>query len=58
MPYQYFSSEDMAAELGWLARQLHATGRTDLLLQALGVSLIEDLRLEAAKGRLQPLRIS
>ena len=58
MPYQYFSSEDMAAELGWLARQLHATGRTDLLLQALGVPLIEDLRLEAAKGRLQPLRIS
>ena len=47
----------MADELGRLARQLHAAGRADLLLQALGVPMLEDLRLEAAKGRLQPLRI-
>ncbi len=58
MPYQYSTPEDMADELGWLARQLHTAGRTDLLLQALGVPMLEDLRLEAAKGRLQPLRIT
>ena len=58
MPYLNLSHEEMASELGVLARQLQAAGRTDLLLQALGVPMIETLRLEAAKGRLQPLRIT
>ena len=58
MPYLNLSSEEMADELGRLARHLQAEGRTDLVLHALGVSMIEDLRLEAAKGRLLPLRIT
>ena len=58
MPYLNLSPEEMADELSRLARQLQASGHTDLVLQALGVSMIEDLRLEAAKGRLQPLRIT
>jgi len=58
MPYIYSNADDMAAELEWLAHRLHAAGRTDLLLQALGVPLLEDLQLEAVRGRLQPLRIT
>jgi hypothetical protein len=58
MSYQNLSPEEMANELGRLACHLQAEGRTDLVLQALGVSMIEDLRLEAAKGHLQPLRIT
>ena len=58
MPYLNFTPEEMADEMGLLARQLQAAGRTDLVLRALGVSMIEDLRLEAAKGSLQPLRIT
>ena len=58
MPYLNLTPEEMADEMGQLARQLQAAGRTDLVLRALGVSMIEDLRLEAAKGSLQPLRIT
>ena len=58
MPDLYETHEQMAEELGRLARQLEAKGRTDLVLQALGVSMIEKLRLEAAKRKLQPLRIT
>ena len=58
MPYLNLTPEEMADELALLARQLQSAGRTDLVLHALGVSMIEDLRLEAAKGRLQPLRIT
>ena len=58
MSYLSSTPEEMADELGLLARQLQAAGRTDLVLHALGVSMIESLRLEAAKGRLQPLRIT
>ena len=58
MPDYYQTHEDMANELGRLTRLLEAEGRTDLVLQALGVSMIEKLRLEAAKRKLQPLRIT
>ena len=58
MPYLNLTPEEMADEKGQLARQLQAAGRTDLVLRALGVSMIEDLRLEAAKGSLLPLRIT
>ena len=58
MPEYNLTHEDMANELGRLTRQLEAEGRTDLILQALGVSMIEKLRLEAAKRKLQPLRIT
>ena len=50
--------EEVALELKQLASQLQAEGRTDLLLKALGVPLLELLRLEAAKGRLSRLVIT
>ena len=50
--------EELALELRRLATQLQAEGRTDLLLNALGTSLLEQLRLEAAKGRLSRLEIT
>lgn len=50
--------EEIAHELGIMARQLVAADRTDLLLGALGIPMLEELRLEAAKGQLQPLRIT
>lgn len=58
MAVEYSTLEDMAAELGRMARTLQSVGRTDLLLHAIGVPILEDLRLEAAKGRLQMLRIT
>ena len=35
--------------------QLMAAGRKDLLLRAIGVPLLEELRIEAAKGKLSRL---
>ena len=58
MPYLNLTHEEMADELRHLAQQLKAAGRTDLVLRALGVGMIEDLRLEAAKGRLSQLVIT
>ena len=58
MPMLNPTPEEMAEELGRLAQQLRAEGHLDLVLRGLGVQMIEDLRLEAAKGRLQPLRIT
>ena len=51
------SPEEMARELKRLAMQLQQAGRSDLLLHALGVPLLEELRIEAAKGRLSRLVI-
>lgn len=50
--------EGIAEEIRLLADQLKAMGRTDLLLNAIGVSALEELRIEAAKGRLSPLMIT
>ncbi len=50
--------EEQAQELKRLASLLQTEGRTDLLLKALGVPLLEQLRLEAAKGRLSRLQIT
>lgn len=52
------SPEEMARELKRLAIQLQQAGRSDLLLHALGVPLLEELRIEAAKGRLSRLVIT
>ena len=52
------SLEEMAWELKRLAMQLQQAGRSDLLLHALGVPLLEELRIEAAKGRLSRLVIT
>lgn len=37
---------------------LWAEGRTDVLLRAIGVPLLEELRIEAARGQLSPLLIT
>ena len=58
MAIEYSTPEDMASELKRLVAALQAAGRRDLLLQAIGVNVMEDLRLEAAKGRLSRLCIT
>ena len=58
MADEYLTLEDMATDVGRMARQLQAAGRTDLLLKAIGVPMLEELRLEAAKGQLSRLTIT
>lgn len=58
MAMEYSTPEDMAGEVKRLVAALQAAGRRDLLLQAIGVNVMEDLRLEAAKGRLSRLCIT
>jgi hypothetical protein len=50
--------EAIAAELSLLVKELVKAGRNDLLLRSIGVPIIENLRLEAAKNRLSRLRIT
>lgn len=50
--------EKVALEVKQLAEQLVAADRKDLLLRAIGVPVLEELRLEAAKGRLSRLVIT
>ena len=50
--------EEMALEIKQLAEQLMAAGRKDLLLKAIGVPLLEELRIEAARGKLSRLIIT
>ena len=50
--------DEIAAEIRRLTTQLKAMGRNDLLLKAIGVSTLEELRLEAAKNRLSRLVIT
>ena len=50
--------EEAAQEVKRLAEGLMAAGRKDLLLQAIGVPLLEELRIEAAKGKLSRLVIT
>jgi len=52
------SPEEMAQEVKRLVGLLQADGRQDLLLKAIGVPLLEELRIEAAKGRLSRLVIT
>ena len=58
MADQYQTLEEMASDVGRMARQLQTAGRTDLLLKAIGVPMLEELRLEAAKGQLSRLVIT
>ena len=48
---EQLTPEERALELKRLIEQLQAEGRNDLLLKAIGVPLLEELRIEAAKGR-------
>ena len=50
--------EERAQEVKRLVSQLQASGRKDLLLHAIGVPLLEELRIEAAKGKLSRLVIT
>ncbi len=52
------TAEEMALEVRRLTEQLVAAGRKDLVLKAIGVSLLEDLRIEAARGKLSRLVIT
>ena len=54
----YKTPENIANELSVLVRELSTAGRNDLLLRAIGVSVLEDLRIEAAKGKLSRLLIT
>lgn len=58
MMMQDRSPEEIAADLSQLVRELVAAGRNDLLLRSIGVSVLEDLRIEAAKSRLSRLLIT
>lgn len=57
MPQQQ-TPEEIAHELKILVARLQETGRKDLLLHAIGVPLLEELRIEAAKGNLSRLFIT
>jgi len=50
--------DEMAAELRRLTEQLHAAGRNDLVLRAIGVPMLEELRIEAARGQLSRMLIT
>ena len=52
------TSEQKAQEVRRLVGELQAEGRYDLLLKAVGVPLLEELRIEATKGRLSRLVIT
>lgn len=50
--------EEKAALVQTLSTQLLAEGRTDLLLKAISVPVLEQLRIEAARATLSPLVIT
>ena len=52
------SPEEVAEQVRVLAEQLKRAGRKDLLLRAIGVSLLEELRIEAARAKLSRLVIT
>ena len=53
-----YTPEEMASQIRRLIGQLQAAGRNDLLLHAIGTPLLEELRIEAAKGKLSRLVIT
>ena len=55
---ELLTPEERAQEVKRLVSQLQTEGRTDLLLHAIGVPLLEELRIEAAKGHLSCLVIT
>ena len=58
MSEQQITHEEMALEVKRLTELLMAEGRKDLLLKAISVPLLEELRIEAAKGKLSKLVIT
>ena len=58
MAEQRLTAEEVALEVRRLTEQLVAAGRKDLVLKAIGVPLLEELRIEAARGKLSRLIIT
>ena len=58
MTEQQMTHDEMALEVKRLAERLVAADRKDLLLRAIGVPLLEELRIEAARGKLSRLVIT
>jgi hypothetical protein len=58
MSNQLLTPEEMASRIRHLIEQLQREGRNDLLLHAIGTPLLEELRIEAAKGKLSRLLIT
>lgn len=58
MPVEERTPEAIAEELSRLVRELQKAGRNDLLLRSIGVPVLEELRMEAAKRRLSRLLIT
>lgn len=58
MPVEQRTPEAIAEELSRLVRELQKAGRNDLLLRSIGVPVLEELRMEAAKRRLSRLLIT
>ena len=58
MTESMLSPEEVAQEIRRLVGQLQAEGRQDLLLKAIGVPLLEELRIEAARAKLSRLLIT
>ena len=58
MAEQRQTVEEMALEVRRLTEQLVRAGRKDLVLKAIGVPLLEELRIEAARGKLSRLIIT
>ncbi len=58
MDNRVMTPDEMAAEVKRLAGQLNTMGHNDLLYKAIGASMLEELKLEAAKTRLSRLVIT
>ncbi len=58
MSESIYTPEEKARQIRLLAEQLLQAGRKDLLLYAISVPVLEELRLEAAKGKLSRLMIT
>ena len=58
MAEQRQTVEEVALEVRRLTEQLVRAGRKDLILKAIGVPLLEELRIEAARGKLSRLIIT
>ena len=58
MTEQQMTHDEITLEVKRLAERLVAADRKDLLLRAIGVPLLEELRIEAAKGKLSRLVIT
>ncbi len=54
----HHTPEEIAEQVRLLTEQLQKAGRKDLLLRAIGASLLEELRIETARGKLSRLLIT